>query len=148
MYIPKKHKNLSTEAALSFAQKYSFATVVAVLNEQIEVVHIPLEFSKKEGKNFLTGHVAKGNKLSRAIQDGSPVTCIFSEPHSYISSSWYDHINVPTWNYIAVHAKGRFRIQEGKELLASLKQMVDHYEEGRPQRYNMSDMPHCKIKSF
>ena len=141
MYIPKSHRGLSESASLAFAQKYSFAAVASIIDDKIEVVHIPIEFSSRNDKLYLSGHIAKGNKLTNAILSGAEVTCIFSEPHAYISSSWYDHINVPTWNYIAVHIKGRFRKVEGKELFDALTQMVDHYETGRADRYRMSDMP-------
>jgi len=56
------------------------------------------------------------------------VLAIFSGPHTYISSSWYDHENVPTWNYIAVHVMGKVRIVEEAALLESLKQLTDKYE--------------------
>ena len=41
---------------------------------------------------------------------------IFPGPHAYVSSSWYDHENVPTWNYIAVHVYGKIKIIEGEQL--------------------------------
>ena len=53
---------------------------------------------------------------------------VFSGPHAYISSSWYDHENVPTWNYIAVHVYGTIRILNYDETVASLKKLVDKYE--------------------
>ncbi|SEF39789.1 Putative FMN-binding domain-containing protein [Algoriphagus boritolerans DSM 17298 = JCM 18970] len=39
----------------------------------------------------------------------------FQGPYAYISSSWYNHENVPTWNYLAVHVYGKIRIIEGEE---------------------------------
>jgi transcriptional regulator len=41
---------------------------------------------------------------------GNDEVLAFSGPHSYISSSWYDHENVPTWNYIAVHVYGKIKL--------------------------------------
>jgi len=49
-------------------------------------------------------------------------------PHAYVSSSWYDHENVPTWNYIAVHVYGKIRIIEGDILKTRLGKLVDKYE--------------------
>src|SRR5688500_16920562 len=54
---------------------------------------------------------------------------IFNGTHAYISSSWYDHENVPTWNYIAVHVYGTIKIIEGEKLLQALKNLVDRYEQ-------------------
>jgi len=70
------------------------------------------------------------------------VLAIFSGPHTYISSSWYDHENVPTWNYVAVHIYGTLRVISDEELRASLKQLVDKYEKDseKPARMeNLSD---------
>lgn len=35
---------------------------------------------------------------------------------TYVSFSWYERENVPTWNYIAVHINGKIRIIGGDEL--------------------------------
>lgn len=141
MYIPKIHKGLSQKSALDFAKKYSFAVVNSIVNLEIESSHIPLELEERDEKLYISGHVAKGNTLSKAILEGNKTTCIFSQPHAYVSSSWYDHVNVPTWNYIAIHMKGYFNVLTGTELLSSLHKMVDHYEESRKERYRISDMP-------
>ena len=49
---------------------------------------------------------------------------IFQGPHTYISPTWYNHVNVPTWNYQAVHIYGKPRIvtdqAEVYELLSRL----------------------------
>jgi transcriptional regulator len=54
---------------------------------------------------------------------------IFSGPNAYISSSWYDHENVPTYNYIAVHVYGKIKILNYDETVKSLKTLVDKYEQ-------------------
>jgi len=88
--------------------------------------HIPLELSEDETK--LRGHIAKANPQWKNFQNNSEVMVIFPGPHAYVSSSWYDHENVPTWNYIAVHVYGKIQIIEGDELYSALKQLVDKYE--------------------
>ncbi len=60
------------------------------------------------------------------------------QSHAYISSSWYDHVNVPTWNYIAVHIYGKAEKIEGEELINSISDLVDQYEEGRKGRFRLS----------
>ncbi len=140
MYIPKYHKIEDPHLGLDFIKKYSFATVIGQVNKKIEAVHIPLEAKLTDDALYLQGHVAKANPIGNLVS-GEEVLAIFSEPHAYVSSSWYDHINVPTWNYIAVHAYGQFRVLENEELLDSINKLVDRYEDGRPNRYNTSDMP-------
>jgi transcriptional regulator len=53
---------------------------------------------------------------------------IFSGAHAYVSSSWYDHENVPTWNYLAVHIYGKVHLYNHEEALGFLKKLVDKYE--------------------
>jgi transcriptional regulator len=54
---------------------------------------------------------------------------IFQGPNTYVSSSWYDHENVPSWNYIAVHVYGKAHIQSEEELIESLRQLTKKYEQ-------------------
>ena len=48
--------------------------------------------------------------------------------HSYISPSWYDHENVPTWNYLAVHVYGKITILTETQAIESLQKMMNYYE--------------------
>jgi transcriptional regulator len=115
MYTPKHFVNNDTSAIKNFIRENSFGIMVTHAGGKSTATHIPLEFSGDEAK--LMGHISRGNVL-----------VIFNGPHGYVSSSWYDHENVPTWNYIAVHVYGKIKIIEGEELYHSLKNMVDRYE--------------------
>jgi transcriptional regulator len=125
MYIHSySHVNDSKEI-LDFIQQNGFATLVSTVDGKPWATHLPLVLSKDASE--LAGHVSRGNKAWRNFSD-TEVLCIFQGPHSYISSSWYDHENVPTWNYMAVHIYGTIKIIEGEELLASLKDLTNKYE--------------------
>lgn len=129
MYIDDQYRNEDSEAVRSFIRQNSFGILVNQTEGKPWGTHIPLELEhNRDGKEVLYGHIAKANPQSGALQDNTTVLCIFNGPHSYISSSWYDHENVPTWNYIAVHVYGTIRIIEGEDLLFSLKKLVDKYE--------------------
>jgi transcriptional regulator len=125
MYIHSySHVNNSPEI-LNFIRQHGFATLVSTVDNKPWATHLPLLLSKDGSE--LTGHLSRGNKAWRNFSD-TEVLCIFQGPHSYISSSWYDHENVPTWNYMAVHVYGTIKIVEGEELLKSLKELTDKYE--------------------
>jgi transcriptional regulator len=66
---------------------------------------------------------------------------IFLGPHTYISSSWYDHVNVPTWNYIAVHVYGKVKFVEGEVLKETLRRLVDKYETISQKPVSVDSMP-------
>jgi len=51
----------------------------------------------------LRGHISEENKQWREFSGNNNVPAIFMGSPSYISSSWYEQENVPTWNYQAVH---------------------------------------------
>jgi transcriptional regulator len=50
-------------------------------------------------------------------------------------------MNVPTWNYIAVHVMGRVKIIEGEALHAALSRLVNNYEQHLPQPVTTGEMP-------
>ncbi len=126
MYTPKDFRNENKEELLRFVRQNSFGLLIGEVDGKPWATHIP--FSLNEAGDKLTAHVARGNKQWKHFSSEKELLAVFHGPHTYISSSWYDHENVPTWNYIAVHVYGKVRIIEGEELKASLKQLVDHYE--------------------
>ncbi len=129
MYIPNHFRHQNIEEVKAFLQQNSFGILVSQVNGRPWATHIPLELEVNgEGKEVLVGHISRGNKQWKEFEQNEEVLAIFNGPHTYISSSWYDHENVPTWNYIAVHVYGTIRIIEGKELLNSLKKLVNKYE--------------------
>lgn len=129
MYIPDIFKNENEAEIRKFLDKNSFGILVNQTNGKLTATHIPLEFDKNEfGKNVLYGHVSIENPQWKSFSESDKVLAIFSGPHSYISSSWYDFENVPTWNYIAVHVYGTIKILSAEKLLETLKKLVDKYE--------------------
>jgi len=129
MYIPGLFKNNDEQAVRSFIAANSFGILVSQVNERLWGTHIPMDLAKgSDGQDILTGHISKANPQWKNFTPDSQVLAIFSGPHTYISSSWYNHENVPTWNYIAVHIYGKVRIIEGERLVQALSNMVDKYE--------------------
>jgi transcriptional regulator len=129
MYIPDIFKNENQEDIINFLQENSFGILVNQTNGKLWATHIPLELDiDKNGKQILFGHISKENPQWKNFEENDKILAIFSGPHSYISSSWYDHENVPTWNFIAVHVYGTVKIIEGDAVVESLKKLVNKYE--------------------
>ena len=82
----------------------------------------------KNGKQYLVGHLSKLNPQGDSFTSNDDVLAIFSGAQTYISSSWYDHENVPTWNYLAVHVYGKVTILNDEQTIDSLIKLVDKYE--------------------
>jgi transcriptional regulator len=139
MYSPAFAKNNDDASIKEFIKQNSFGILVSRAEQRLIATHIPLIFSTDETK--LLGHISKANPQWNKFNDDSEVLVIFSGPHAYISSSWYDHVNVPTWNYIAVHVYGKVKIIEGNELYQSLKHLVDKYETISDNPVSIEKMP-------
>ena len=141
MYTPDIYKNENQEEIKKFLQENSFGILINQTNGKLWATHIPLELeTDTEGNTILEGHISKENIQSEGFKENDQVLAVFSGPHSYISSSWYDHENVPTWNYIAVHVYGRIKIIEGEAVIQSLKKLVDKYEQKSQNPVRVEDL--------
>lgn len=139
MYIPAHFVNNNSDEVLSFVRANSFAVLVTA-GLEVHASHIPLELS--DDGSILSGHLSKANAQAKSLKDGDKVLCVFNGPHAYVSSSWYNHENVPTWNYIAVHIRGTIRLITGDALIARLSEIVDKYEEGSKRPVSVKGMSH------
>ena len=129
MYIPELYKNENQEEITQFLQDNSFGILVNRTSGKLWATHIPLELEQDEnGRSILFGHLSKENPQWESFESDANVLAIFSGPHSYISSSWYEKENVPTWNYIAVHVYGKIKVIEGDAVITSLEKLTNKYE--------------------
>ena len=128
MYIPPyfAEKDLSESEAL--VREFGFATLVSMHNNLPWATHLPLELEIEKDNWLLFGHIGRANPQWKNFGANADVLAIFMGPHTYVSPSWYNHKNVPTWNYRAVHLYGKARIIEGEELRARLRKMMARYE--------------------
>jgi transcriptional regulator len=135
MYIPKHFEENDLYEIASLIKEFGFATLVSTADGLPRATHIPLELViDKDGAWKLYGHIARANPQWRDFTDHPDVLAIFMGPHSYISPSWYDHQNVPTWNYKAVHLSGKASIIEGEALESMLRAMMHQYESAHAER--------------
>lgn len=142
MYLPKLYRNNNFPEIEEFIQKNSFASLNSIHESKPWTTHIPLELETNEqGERVLWGHLSRANPQWKSFAGNPAVLAVFMGPHSYISSSWYDHVNVPTWNYIAVHISGKVKIVEGEQLYESLKRLVNKYEAASKQPVSVENMP-------
>ncbi|WP_040228640.1 FMN-binding negative transcriptional regulator [Bhargavaea cecembensis] len=131
MYIPRKYQVRDMEEIETFIRANPFGIVVTLKEGSPVATHIPLQLRTVDGEHYLTGHLAYGNAQWKAFGADEEVLIIFQGPHSYISPSWYEQENVPTWNYQAVHVYGKPEIMEGEELHRDLALLMEKYEKHR-----------------
>jgi len=141
MYVPKIFESDSIEDVRNFVEKNGFASLVSATSGTMMATHTPLMIDTKGDQEFLIGHIARANSQHASFDETTPLLAIFINQHAYISSSWYDHINVPTWNYIAVHITGTASIIDGEELKSSLHHLVTKYESSDDTGFSLDKMP-------
>ena len=147
MYIPNYYKNENIDEVRSFVAANSFGILVSQVKGKPWATHLPLELDKNAAdQDVLLGHLSKGNPQWQSFTNNSDVLAIFSGVHSYVSPSWYNHENVPTWNYIAVHIYGKIKIIEGDALLQALKKIVDRYEAASQKPVSVETMSQKLLK--
>jgi transcriptional regulator len=145
MYIPQYYRVTDPKIITEFLQQNNFAILISTEKGVPVATHLPLEFVQTEnGEQFLYGHVARANAQWRSFNPTVTVLAIFSGAHAYVSARWYNHLNVPTWNYMTVHVYGKPRIiDDHEELHALLKRLVDKHETvTNPQNpYTIESLP-------
>lgn len=149
MYIPSSFKQVDLEEVRDFIDKNGFGILISLAGKRLSGTHIPLILAKDNQANeVLYGHVAKANPQGKAFQDGDEVLAIFNGPHAYVSSSWYRHENVPTWNYIAVHVYGTITLLEGDALKLSVAQLMEKYESTMEHPLRMDNLSEATLRQL
>lgn len=125
MYPPKHHQNKDRASIIEVIKTYPLATVISVKNNEPLITHLPLIY--ENGK--LIGHIDKNNPQTQLLKDNNEVTLIFNGPECYISPSIFESTQLPTWNYIKVHLRGKVTTNTDKKALKqSLISMTDFLE--------------------
>ncbi len=97
--------------------------------------HLPFlltgDDSGPTGPRLLMSHGSARNEHLQELTDGDPVLVAFSGPDAYVSASWYvAEPDVPTWDYVATHAHGRYRpIDADVDVRGLLDRTVRTFEE-------------------
>jgi transcriptional regulator len=132
-YQPRHFKHDDRAAALAVMRAHPFATLLSVHDGEPRLTHAPL-VAQQEGESLrLLGHVAKANahwQAWDAAGAGAQVTAIFHGPDAFVSPFWYQNVeNVPTWNYIVVHAHGRVTLSHNSAVKERmLKALIDAHD--------------------
>ena len=139
MYIPKLYREEDRENILEFLKQNNFPALVTHDGEKPIATHLPVEVVESEdGALTILGHMSRANPQWKSFGE-QEVLLIFQGAHTYISPRWYDHVNVPTWNYMMAHVYGKVRLVEGDKLYSLLSGLVKKYE--TQTSYSLEDLP-------
>ena len=107
MYLPPQFNPKDEAHALRVIRGYPLASLISVDDEGFPfVTHLPLHLTKCDKQHVLLGHCAKANPHWLYLQARPQALVSFMGPQAYMSPKVYpDLVRVPTWSYLAVHAR-------------------------------------------
>lgn len=136
MYLPKYATVDNSDLLKDFITSHSFGSLVTSSAEGLSANHYPFLLSTEGEQAFLHTHIARSNPQWKELTNECLV--IFSGPHAYMSPTYYvNKLNVPTWNYTAVHAYCKGEVVSDMSLEKDLmKKLVHFYEEKNHTNWN------------
>jgi transcriptional regulator len=148
MYLPSYFAESRSEVLRELMRAHPLAALVHVGSKGLDANHVPLVFDDMGGRcGLLRGHVARANPVFRELAAGSEVLAIFQGPSHYISPNWYPSKrahgkDVPTWNYVVVHARGRLAWHDEPSWLGNFLGALTHGQEHqRAEPWHVTDAP-------
>jgi transcriptional regulator len=148
MYNPPHFKNDDVAALHGAIRTYAFGSLVTVGADGIEVSHVPMLIDPEPAPyGTLIGHLSKANAQWRTARPDVPALAMFLGPDAYVTPAWYATKRengkvVPTWNYVAIHARGVLRFfHEPDRLLGVVTRLTETHEAGRSDPWKVTDAP-------
>ena len=136
MHLPKLFKSEDYNLLKEIIKENAFSSLISY-KEKIMSTKAMMQLNELENDLFhIETHINRANPVARKIEVGDEVLCDFLGAHSYISSSWYDHRDVSTWNYEEVQIYGLVEIMSDNELYNHLKKLTEFFE--LPQKCPMT----------
>ena len=148
MYLPAHFEENRREVLDALIVAEPFGTLVTHGPNGLDANHLPFEYDPARGPfGTLRAHVARANPVWREAAAAPGALVIFQGPSAYISPTWYPskhetHRQVPTWNYIVVHAHGRIAVRDDEAFVRGLvARLTRSMEAGEPVPWKMGDAP-------
>jgi transcriptional regulator len=156
MYLPQHFEETRPEVLHALLRQHPLGLLITLDSQGAPVANpIPfmLEGADTSRPGTLVGHVARANPVWQEAAD-KPALVVFQGADGYISPNWYpskaEHGKVvPTWNYIAVQAKGVLRVLDdvaAKHALVS--RLTQRHEATQPKPWAVSDAPEHYIQTM
>jgi transcriptional regulator len=148
LYAREEAKEQRPDVLHAAIRTIRLGTLVAADDAGIPLAaHIPFVLKTDSGHATLETHVARANPIWKLLREPRPVLVMFQGPHAYVRPGWYpakqEHGKVvPTWSYVAVHARGLAGLmQDNDTLLRHVGELSDQQEAGSAQPWSVADAP-------
>ncbi|WP_175898727.1 FMN-binding negative transcriptional regulator [Burkholderia vietnamiensis] len=148
MYVPADFAESNPDALRELIVQHPFGSLVTHGASGLDANHLPFELLPHDGGlGELHAHVARANPLWQEVENGDDVLVIFRAGDAYISPNWYPskhvaHRQVPTWNYVVVHAYGRITVRDDEKFVRGVvARLTRTHEASQPVPWKMADAP-------
>lgn len=117
----------SADRNLAFARERGFGTLTINGDAGPLASHVPFLLAADGTSTEL--HLVRSNPIARVLTAPRPALLAVSGPDSYVSPDWYQiDDQVPTWNYVAVHLRGRLELLPSDLLRGHLDRLAAAFE--------------------
>ena len=148
MYVPAHFDESRPEAIYDLIEKNPLGVLITHGKSGLDANHLPFDLDKSHGQHgILRCHVARANQVWQDIATGDEVLVVFRASHAYISPNWYPskhefHKQVPSWNYLVVHAYGRVTVRDDERYVrGNVARLTRTHEASQPVPWKMTDSP-------
>jgi transcriptional regulator len=155
MYIPRANEENRVPVMHALMVSQPLGTLVTLGASGLFASHIPMVLEKDDSQfGVLRGHISRANTQWRDFVPAVDALAIFAGHQHYISPNWYPETKehgkeVPTWNYVVVHAYGTLKVISDEHwLLTHVESLTNIHEAASPVPWKVSDAPGEFIKSM
>jgi transcriptional regulator len=147
MYVPQPYQENRRDVLLDAIRARAFGALITSGAHGIQVSHIPFGVAGTQDAPILIAHLARANPQWRDITAQTEAVASFLLDDGYISPAWYPTKSatgkvVPTWNYVAIEARGPIElIDSGPSLLALIDELTFNHENPRAKPWTTQDAP-------
>jgi transcriptional regulator len=164
MYMPAHFEENRPEVLHRLIAEQSFGALITNGPNGLDANHLPFDAelvpvgadaqpvsaaddSTPRTRCILRAHVARANPVWQEAATHPDALVIFQGPAAYISPSWYPskheaHRQVPTYNYMVVHAHGRIVVRDDESFVRALvARLTRKMEAGEAVPWKMGDAP-------
>lgn len=146
MYVPSHAREDRVGVLRDAIEHIGFGTLVTVSGTHAVLTHLPMMLVDGGPRGVILGHVARANRQWHGAS-GTQGVAAFLGPSFYVSPNYYatkvrTGKVVPTWNYIAVEARGTLEFFDERErLLRLVETLTNRHEARQPKPWAVDDAP-------
>lgn len=148
MYLPAHFEENRPEILHKLISEHPLGALVTHGAKGLDANHVPFELDMAKGAHgILRAHVARANPVWQEVENGADVLVIFQGATGYISPTFYPskreaHKQVPTYNYLLLHAHGRITIRDDEAYVRGVvARLTRKMEAGEAMPWKMGDAP-------